>query len=175
MRYVQGHNVVWHSLDFSQMSDDFIECNRDLPKMRMLCAEYCVKLRLTPPVTNLSQHIATNLISYAGCRLLHKGMSQSELSAVSIYVASHLVGQPVSQRAFQCLMRENPGADVHALSRYVRSECYTVVSRTYTETYGLQLNWDCFQNEDHEMDEFRQQRLRVMDVVCKTFKLTNVA
>lgn len=101
--------------------------------------------------------------------------TQSELPTVSIYIDSHLVGQPGSRRAYKCLIKGNPGADVRALYRYVRSECYTLVSRVYEETYELQLNWDCFQKEDHKMDELRQQRLRAIDVLCDIFHITVVA
>lgn len=155
IRLVEGRNdLVWPSVEI-EVSDGHIECGRDLPAMERRCTEYCVRLRVAFPVDVLSLHIATNFVLEGFLELSYPANSKYlfpfQVAAVSIYITSHLVGQPVPRRAIQNLISDEYVAvrplarvdgyiDIRSTYRIVRDECNQFVRDAFRETLGLDLN-----------------------------------
>ena len=151
---LEDRKVVWPSSDPYESSDDQIECGRDLRLMRVRCAYYSTRLRVPSPIDDLSQHIAANLI-FAGFHTLNSPENseyvyQSDLYAVSIYIASHLVGQPISRRAIQDLVGAE-GSDVRSTCRIVCEACDQLVSEDFRNTLNVQLSWGSLDAEISEV------------------------
>lgn len=162
--------LVW-PLSGHEMSDDQIQSSRDVLAMKKLCAKYCDRLRVSFPLDELSQHIAANLI-HTGFELLSypatsRYVSQSEVAAVSLYIASHLAGQPVSRRAIQSLMGAEY-ADIRSTYRVVRDVCDQLVGESFREDLGVHLSWETLETDvreesddgrdgDHEDDDAMEE------------------
>ena len=147
---LEDRKVVWPSSDPYESSDDQIECGRDLLLMRVHCVYYSTRLRVPSPIDDLSQHIAANLI-FAGFRTLSSPENseyvyQSDLYAVSIYIAAHLVGQPISRRAIQDLIGDE-GSHIRSTCRIVREACNQLVSDDFRKTLDVQLSWETLDAE----------------------------
>ena len=156
LRLLEGRNdLVWPSIGH-EMSDGEIECTRDLPAMRKRCAEYCDRLGVTFPIDDLSQHIAANLVKEGFlercCPVFSKYLFPLEVAAVSIYIASHLIGLPVARGAIQNLIADEYAAfrhpyvrdhylDIRDTYKIVRDECDEMVDEAFRETLALELNW----------------------------------
>lgn len=151
-RLLEDRNVlsgfVWPSIGHER-SDEEIERGRNLLAMKRLLADYSEKLHLTFPVDYLAEHIAGNLIR-AGFRDLgypetSSYVSPMEVAIVSIYVASHLVGQPVSRRAIRDL--DWIGIDLRSTYRIVRAECAELVGEDFQEIFDLDLSWESLEKD----------------------------
>ena len=151
--WFEGHSAVDWAHAGHQMSDNQIECSRDLPAMQKICAGKCEQLQVNVPVRELSQHIAANLVQ-AGFRMLgHTDVSifvsQSEIAAVSIYIASHLVGQPIDRETIQLLNRDEY-EDLRSIYRIVRSKCDQLISEPFRQALGVQLSWETLEIDIRE-------------------------
>ncbi len=158
--WFEGHRAVdWASIAH-QVSDNQIECYRDLPAMQILCAGKCEQLQVKVPVRELSQHIAANLVQ-AGFRLLGHTevsifVSQSEIAAVSIYIASHLVGQPIDREIIQ-LLNIDEYEDLRSIYRVVRGKCDQLVSEAFRETLDIQLSWETLEIDIREESDVGEE------------------
>ena len=148
---LEVRQVVWPTYDLSVMSDNQIECGRDLPRTKMRCVIDCAVLHVPSPIDELSQHIAANLIrtgfSYPENS---RHVSREEISAVSIYMASHLVGRPISRREIQDIMGGGKYPDIRSTYRIVRNECNQLVCEAFRETLNVQLNWETLEADVRE-------------------------
>lgn len=113
--------------DLSEVSDDQIDYGRDLRRTRKRCGFDCARLQVPSLIDELSQHIAANLIRAGFHAFSYSNNSRhvfkEEISAVSLYIASHLVGRLVSRRAIQEIMGEARYPDIRSTCRVVRNAC----------------------------------------------------
>lgn len=142
---LEGQDRVWPSVDHNDESDDHIETSRDIPAVRAHCDQECADFQVPPLVVDLAQHIAAN-VTRAGfhafnqpedCEYLHK----SEISGVSIYIASHLLDQPLSRRSLQDRIGNQYG-DVRSTCIMVRDKCAPLVRDDFLETRGIRVSWE---------------------------------
>ena len=142
---LEGRYRVWPSIDPNDESDDDIETSRDLPAVEAHCNQECADLHVPPLIVDLAQHIAANVTRAGfhafnqpeGCDYLNK----SEITGVSIYIASHLLGQPLSRRSLQDRIGNQYG-DVRSTCIMVRDECASLVRDDFCETRGIRVSWE---------------------------------
>ncbi len=156
--FLERGEARWPSFDDQEMSDDEIECGRDLRDMRNRLAQDCTDLHLDFPIDALSQNIAGNLIHAGFRKLSHPDGSSyvhpSETAFVSVYIASHLVGQPVSQRAIEDLTGYSH-AEIRYIYGLVRDKCDQLVSEAFQKTLDLR-SWEILEADAGESDAGRQ-------------------
>ena len=153
---LEGHDVFWPSYDLYSGSDDLLECRRDLLTISVRCANECANLQVPSPMDDLAQHIAANLIQTGFHAYSHpensQYVSESEITAVSIYIASHLVGRPISPKAIQGLIGDLY-PDIRFTYRVVRRACNELVKKDYGEKLGVQLSWETLEAEVGEQGD----------------------
>ena len=150
--------LVWPSFGYA-MSDEQIECSRDLIATERCCSNHCDQLQATDPVRKLSQHIAANMINQ-GFRAL--GYSEnlrfvfpSEVAAASIYIASHLVGEPIPRREIQDLIEDEyltfrPISDIRSIYRTVSPKRDQLVDEDFRTSLALDLSWQSLEIDTAE-------------------------
>ena len=153
---LEGRDVVWPPHDLHDGSDDIIECNRDLPRISALCANGCAELEVHWTVDSLAWHIAENVIRAGFHAYSHprfsRYISPSEVTAVSIYTASHLVGRPISREAIHSLLADGD-PDIRSTYRTVRYACNQLVREGLHEKLDLKLSWETLEAEVGELDD----------------------
>lgn len=160
---LEVRDVVWPPYHFHDGTDDQIECRRDLPKISALCANGCATLQVSSAVDDLAQHIVANVVragfhTYSYPRF-SRYVSDSEVAAVSIYTASHLIGPPISRVQIQSLLAdEDP--DIRSIYMIVRQSCKQLVREEFQETFHVKLSSETLEAEVAELgDEPRQEGL----------------
>lgn len=146
--------LVWPSVGHAR-SDEQIERARDLLAAKTGCSKYCDQLQVAVPVDELSQHIAANLINEGFHALGYPENSRYsyvfplEIAAVSIYIASHLVGKPIHRRAIQDLVEDEYVTvrfnyrvnDIRSIYRTVSDKRDQLVDEVFRKSLALDLNW----------------------------------
>ena len=126
-------------------SDDHIENSRDLLAVRAHCVNECAHLQVPPLVVDLVQHIAANVIRAGFHAFSHpegsEHLSESQITGVSIYIASHLLGQPFSRRSLQARIG-NEYPDIRSTCIIVRNKCHPLVSDDFHGTRGSHVSWE---------------------------------
>ena len=150
--------MVWPTYDLSETSDDRIEYGGDLRRMRKRCGFDCARLQVPFPIDELSQHIAANLIRAAFHAFSYPNNSRhvfkEEISAVSIYIASHLISRLISRRAILGVMGEGWYPDIGSTCRVVRNACNQLVSEGFRETLDVELSWETLEADvSEEIDD----------------------
>ena len=143
----EGHDREWPSLDPNDDSDDHIENSRDLSFVRALCNHQCDTRQAPPLMLDLAQHIGANVVRAGFHAFRHPEGSEhlyySEIAGVSLYIASHLLGQPISRRSLQdTLGIGNLYPDVRSTCIMVRRNCDPLVEDDFCETLGIQVSWE---------------------------------
>ena len=145
MESLDGRDRVWPSVDPEYESDDYIEISRDLPAVRAHCVNECAQLQAPPSTVDLAQHIAANVVRAGFHAFSHpedsEHLSGSQITAVSIYIASHLLGQPLSRRSLQRRI-ENHCPDIRSTCIVVRDKCDRLVRDEFCWTRGFQVSWE---------------------------------
>lgn len=163
---LEGRDVVWPPYHLYDGTDDQIECRRDLPRISALCANGCAKLQVSSTVDDLAQHIVANVVRAGFHAYSHpqssRYVSDLEVTAVSIYTASHLVGQPISRETIQGLLADED-RDIRSTYIVVRHACNQLVRKDFQETLNLKLSWETLEAEVDELDN--EPRHRGLDEV----------
>lgn len=153
---LEGRDVVWPPFFAHDWPDNQIEYHRDQPRISTLCAKVCADLRVSSAVEDLAQHILANVLragfhTYSYPRSL-RFISDLEVTAVSIYTASHLVGRPITRRALQHLLAdEDP--DIRYTYRTLRYACSQLVREEFQETFEVPLSWETLEAEVGELND----------------------
>ena len=118
--YGQTRRLNW-PLPGNELSDEQIDNFPAWRKLKECCVEGCHELRLDARVTDLTAHIAAELFS-AGLRAR---LSSREMTAASIYMALHLVGNcfrsagRVAEAVYMCESRVRAAYEVAFEHRYL--------------------------------------------------------
>ena len=134
MHQLERRDWLWPRMNGAyQDEDEDIEEAQDLRKMAWTCKDYCVTLQANLPTRHLALQIA-HIIEAGFALFSHPEgsihVSQREIAATSIYVASHLVGQPVPRINIQNLLGvEFP--DVRSTYRVVRRTCNQLTEQRF--------------------------------------------
>ena len=142
---LEGRDRVWPSIDPNDESDHHIETSRDLPAVRAHCDQECADLQVPPLIVDLAQHIAANVTRAGfhsiGLREDCEYLNKSEITGVSIYIASHLLGQPLSRRSLQDRIGYH-FEDVRSRCVMIRDKCAPLVRDDFCETRGIRVSWE---------------------------------
>ena len=158
MESLEGLDVVWPSISLYDGSNDQIECHRDLLIVRDHCVSECTRLQVPAPINDLAQHISANVVRAGFHAFSHPEnswhLSVSEITAVGIYIASHLVEQPLSRIVVQGLIRD-AYPDIRSTCLMVLDKCDRLLVRDdFRESLGVQLNWETLEADvDKESDD----------------------
>ena len=149
--FMTSRHVDWPTLYFTEISDDQIECSRDITATNDYCETYCDRLQMTGHLRSFSQYIAQSLVR-AGFRSFDSPEDRRdvllwEVAAVSIYIASHLGGQPVSRAAIQNLIGDDD-PDIRSSYRLVREY---LVEEDLREALHMQISWESLEAEACQM------------------------
>ena len=174
----EGHDIVWPSLDPNEESDDHIENSRDIPAARAHCETECAYFQVPPLMVDLAQHIAANVIRAGFHMFIHpensERLSDSEISGVSMYIASHLLGQPLSRRS----LHDRIGyryTDVRSTCIMVRDKCDPLVTDDFCATRGIQLSWESLEadiGQESADSRHANQDEEAISAVSRTQQLT---
>ena len=148
--FFQTWDELW-SLSILCESDDVIEFNRDRNVTLNLCKKYGGRLGLTGSIQSLSEKIVPKIVA-TGFHLLSSPPSSEylypeQIVAVSIYIASHLGGQPVSSGVIGDLIGGN-FPDIRATCRLVRKTCNEIIGRNFWKSLNVQLDWETLEYAD---------------------------
>ena len=149
-QYLDDRDVVWPSRDALDESDDQIECSRDLLAVGAHCVNECAHLQVHSPIDDLAQHITANVIRAGFHAFSHPQnshyLSEPEITAVSIYIAFHLIGQPLSRRTIQDRIGDGC-RDILSTCKMVRAKCDPLVEESFWENFDVQLSWESLEAE----------------------------
>ena len=182
---LEGRDRVWPSIGPNDESDDHIEYSRDLLTVRAHICTECANLRASP-IVDLAQHIAANVIRAGFHSFSHpedsEHLSELEITGVSIYVASHLLGQPLSRRSIQGRIgKQYP--DLRSTCIMVRDKCDPLVRDDFCGNRGIQVSWESLEADigeespdgrhgnEHEEDA---TRIEATSSVNRTERLMNL-
>ena len=182
----EGRDRVWPSIDPNDESDDHIENSRDPLAARAHCVNECAHLQAPPLVVDLAQHIAANVIRAGFHTFSHpedsEHLSKSEITGVSIYIASHLLGQPLSRRSLQARIGDQY-PDIRSTCIIVRDKCDPLVSDDFHGTRGSQVSWESLEADiGEESPDGRREnqheedatRIEATSAVTRTQRLVNL-
>ena len=183
---LEGRDRVWPSVDPNDESDDHIEISRDLLAVRAHCVNECAHLQAPPLMVDLAQHIAANVIRAGFHSFSHpedsEHLSESEITGVSIYIASHLLSQPLPRRSLQAWIG-NPYPDIRSTCIIVRDKCDPLVTDDFRGTRGIQVSWESLEADvgeesadgRHEnQEEEDATRIEATSVVTRTQRLMDL-
>ena len=124
--------------------DDTIEFRRDQKATLSLCEQYGRRIHLTGSIQKLSEEIVS-VIVHAGFHLLNgppgsRYLFPKEVAAVSIYIASHLGGEPEPPGTIQFLMGYD-APSIRSTYRIVRKVCDEVMGEYSWESLNVKLDW----------------------------------
>ena len=182
---LEGLDGVWPSIDPNDESDDHIEYSRDLLTVRAYIYTECANLQASP-IIDLAQHIAANVIRAGFHSFSHpedsEHLSELEITGVSIYVASHLLGQPLSRRSVQGRIG-NQYPDLRSTCIMVRDKCDPLVRDDFCGNRGIQVSWESLEADigeespdgrhenEHEEDA---TRIEATSAVTRTERLMDL-
>ena len=180
---LEGRDIVWPSLDPNDESDDHIESSRDISAVRPICDTECAHFQVSPLMVDLAQHIVANVIR-AGFHIFNHPENSEHLwdwqiAAVSIYIASHLLGQPLSRRSVQD-RETNEYPDLRSTCIMVRDKCDPLVRDDFCGTRGIQLSWESLEADIGEessdwrhanQDEEDAPQIEASSLVSRTERL----
>ena len=151
IRSLGGRDRVWPSIDPIEESDDHIENYRDSLAVRERCVREGARLQASPLMIDLAQHIAVNVVRAGFHAFRHpkdtKHLSFPEITAVSYYIASHLLGQPVSRALLHVVVGSGTTTtwrypDIRSTCIIVRDKCHPIVEEDICGTRGIQVSWE---------------------------------
>ena len=158
---LDGRDTVWPSMDPHDQSDEYIENSRDIRAVRAYCDSQCARLQVPPLMVDLTQHIAANVIRAGFHACSHpedsKHLSESDITRVSLYIASHLLGQPLPRRSLQDRIGiQYP--DIRSTCIMVRDKCNPLVKDDFRGTRPIQLSWASLEADiGEESDDGRHE------------------
>ena len=156
-------DTVWPSMDPLEQSDEHIENSRDIRAVRAYCDNQCARLQVPPLMVDLAQHIAANVIRAGFHACSHpedsEHLSESDITRVSLYIASHLLGQPLPRRLLQDRIG-CPYPDIRSMCIMVRDKCNPLVKDDFRGVRPIQLSWASLEADiGEESDDERYEHL----------------